>query len=100
MNKPIKKNKHPFTEEENQRFSQIVNPPEFVCERIWSREALEKQARIDELIRLALPNELETIKQQTIFDAREAEYNRRLVNDGEKSAKEWLEQQKQTKVST
>lgn len=88
-------NKRQFTEEENQRFSQIVNPPEFVCERIWSREALEKQAQIDELIRLGLPNNLEKTEQEAIFDAREIEYNRRLIEDGEKSAKEWLEQEKQ-----
>ncbi len=83
-----------LTEQENEIFFQIVDPPTLVCEQIWSEYQIEKQAEIDALKLASLPNLLESAEATAKFDAREKEFNRRLVDDGEASAREWLENEK------
>jgi len=74
----------------------IKSKPMFVleCERIWNADQIERQNRIDELELRSLPNKVKIKEMQDIFDEREKEYNRRLIVDGEKLAKQWLSSQK------
>jgi len=68
--------------------------PVLVCERIWNIDQIERQNKIDEEELKALPNKIELNNIQDIFDKREREYNLRLIQDGEKLAKQWLSNQK------
>jgi len=74
----------------------IKSKPMFVleCERIWNADQIERQNKIDELELRSLPNKVKIKEMQDIFDEREKEYNRRLIVDGEKLAKQWLNSQK------
>lgn len=74
----------------------IIKPnPVLVCERIWNADQIERQNKIDEEKLKALPNLIKLNDIQDIFDKREREYNLRLIEDGEKLAKQWLSNQKQ-----
>jgi len=72
----------------------IKQQPMLECERIWTADQIERQNRIDQEELKSLPNKIKIEDKQNLFDAREQEYNRRLIVDGEKLAKEWLENEK------
>lgn len=73
----------------------VIKPyPVLVCERIWNAQEIERQNKIDEAKLKALPNLIELNDIQNIFDKREREYNLRLIENGEKLAKQWLNNEK------
>jgi len=73
----------------------VFQPKSFmVLERIWRPDQILRQKYCEMISGVISEMNFKMLIIESIIDVREKEYDRRLVIDGEKLAKEWLENEK------